>query len=718
MDTMDQFDKQQYINQELLKRSKLWISFALITGACLIILLSILDYFVTPENFLRFLVYRIVCSFLMIVLYILNKQFTHIHFQNALTLLAAVITSATIELMILSFGGHQSTYYAGMLITIVFLLGVIPLSFRLSILLVFFTYSVYLFPILMFDNITNLRVFINNNAFMMSIAFVALAWRFLSQKSLFNELGLQYDLDIEKNKLKDYSSHLEIVVQNRTKELRKSEAMLQTLHENANDGIITTDQTGIILKVNQRASEIHGFEGNQMIGMNAELLEIEKNKTMWDERLSRLLDGESLIYETEHYRKDGSTINLEVSSKAIEIGEEVYIQSIHRDITEKKKLQTQLLHSQKMESIGTLAGGIAHDFNNILTSILGFTDLILDAEDPPPETAQKVRIIESSARKGSSLVSKLLSFARRGSIEAVPFDINPIMDDSISMLSRLIPRNIHIDNKPNHMIPPVIGDANQIEQIMMNLIINARDAMPEGGEIIIKSDVIELDRETLNIAADVRKGVFIKLSVRDTGTGIQEKHLERIFEPFYSTKEVGKGTGLGLAMVYGIVKEHSGYITVDSTLGSGTTFDIYLPASPSHVATKEGVLSKGPFTIQDEVVVIDDEIPVLEFVKQFLLKEGFDVRVFDSPTDGLAYYREHNNRIGLVITDIVMPVMDGNQLIANIREIKPEEKIIATTGFGKVLGDIKIDGILKKPFQGSKLIGLVRKVLSGDRSTS
>jgi PAS domain S-box-containing protein len=542
--------------------------------------------------------------------------------------------------------------------------------------------------------------------------------RFLGQHRLSAELGLQYDLDQERGKLKNYSSHLEVTVQDRTKELRKSEAMLQTLHENANDGIIITDQNGIILKVNQRASEIHGFKGEQMAGMSAELLEIEKNKTIWSERLNRLLNGESLIYETEHYKKDGNTFNLEISTKAIKIGEEIYIQSIHRDISEKKRLQSQLLHSQKMESIGTLAGGIAHDFNNILTSILGFTDLILDEDGTPREISKKVRVIESSARKGSSLVSKLLSFARRGSIEAVPFEVNTIIEDTILMLSRIVSKNVSIRTDLNHMIPPVVGDANQIEQIMMNLIINARDAMPQGGEIIISTDAVELSPDDINFATDIRKGMFIKLSVSDSGTGIDKKHLDRIFEPFYSTKEVGKGTGLGLAMVYGIVKEHGGYINVESEIGVGTSFNIYLPASPAHVATKQGIAHEEHLPMQKEILVIDDEIPVLEFVRQSLLKEGYDVKVFDSPLDGLGYYKEHKDRVGLVITDIVMPSMDGNELITRIREIDPDERIIATTGFGKVLGDVKIDGLLKKPFQSSKLAGMVKKVVGSKKSTS
>jgi two-component system cell cycle sensor histidine kinase/response regulator CckA len=711
-------NKQEYIEHELLDLSKAWSSKILSLGAVFIFILSALDYVVTPENFHQFLIYRVICSSILLVLYVVNKQDISDTLHFITILLGTIIASTTIEMMILDFGGHQSTYYAGMIIVLLFILGFLPSSMKATFILVLSIYAIYLFPILIFDDLTNMRIFYNNNMFLVAAICGGLIWRYVNQLLLVKKLSLEYELSQEKSKLENYSSHLETVVEARTKELRKSEAMLQTLHENANDGIIITDQNGIILKVNQRASEIHGFKDEQMIGMSAGLLEIEKNKTVWSERLSRLLNGESLIYETEHYKKDGTTINLEISSKAITIGEEVYIQSIHRDISEKKRLQSQLLHSQKMESIGTLAGGIAHDFNNILTSILGFTDLILDDGGTPNNISKQVRVIESSARKGSSLVSKLLSFARRGSIEAVPFEVNTIIEDTITMLSRIVSKNIAIETNLNHMIPPIIGDANQIEQILMNLIINARDAMPQGGEIIISTDAVELSPDDVNFTADIRKGMFIKLSVRDSGTGIDQKHLDRIFEPFYSTKEVGKGTGLGLAMVYGIVKEHGGYINVESEIGVGTDFSIYIPASPAHVATKQGIAHEEQLTMQQEILVIDDEIPVLEFVRQSLLKEGYKVRVFDSPLDGLGYYKENKDRVGLVITDIVMPSMDGNELITRIREIKPDESIIATTGFGKVLGDVKIDGILKKPFQSSKLAGMVQKVVSSKKSTS
>ncbi|GBE02655.1 blue-light-activated protein [bacterium BMS3Bbin06] len=548
---------------------------------------------------------------------------------------------------------------------------------------------------------------------MLAAAIIGLGWRYYNDKLLVKKLSLEYDLSKEKERLKNYSSQLEELVAERTKELRKSEAMLKTLHEYANDGIVIMDDKGVIMDVNKKAADIHGYEKAELIGKNIEILELEKHHTIGYERMNRLLSGEPLVFETEHLRKDGSTIALEISAKAIKIDGDILIQSIHRDITEKKRLQAQLLHSQKMESIGTLAGGIAHDFNNILTTVLGYSDLILIDENLSPEVAKKVRVIETAARKASSLVSKLLSFARRGSIEPVPFDINQVVNETVEMLSRIISNDITIKRSFNVRIPPVMGDVNQVEQILMNLIINAKDAISGNGEITISTSTVELSSEGFSLPADIRKGQYVKLSVSDTGKGIPEEHRERIFEPFFTTQGVGKGTGLGLAMVYGIVKEHGGYITVDSEIGVGTTFDIYLPVAEARTpGSRSDLIDNGKSV--GEILVVDDEFTVLDLIKETLLRNGFSVKAFDNPLQGLNYFRTNSKKVSLVIADIVMPEMDGIQLIESIRELNPNIKIIATTGFSQNLGDIEVEGFLKKPFQSSKLMSIVREVLNGE----
>ncbi len=705
-------EKKDFLKDQTERLLQSWVGISAILGAVLFLSLVLLDYFVTPANFIRFLIYRLIAVTFLLLIYFLNKLRRNIQYQYILVISGIIISAVTIELMILHLGGHESFYYAGINLLIVCVLGVLPLNLPVSLSVSLLLYSIYLIPILVYDTITDSSIFINNNVFIIATIGVAFAWRILSQKSITGEFELQYDLDQERKKLANYSSHLEDVVKERTRELRKSETLLKTLYENANDGIVITDKFGLIINTNNQAAEMHGFEKDQLAGMNIELLELKKNQEIWRERMGRLLNGEALIFETEHYKRDGSTIFLEISSKAVEIEGEMVIQSILRDITEKKKLHHQLLHSQKMESIGTLAGGIAHDFNNILTSILGFTDLIIESDKPSNDVVSKLRVVESSARKGTAMISKLLSFARKGSIEAVPFMVNPVIEGTLEMLSRLIPKDIAIKRQLNNKIPAAKGDVNQIEQVLMNLIINARDAMPEGGEISISTDAVELGAGDLDIGIDVRKGRYVRMTLNDTGKGIPREHLDRIFEPFFTTKEAGKGTGLGLAMVYGIIKEHGGYITVDSRAGRGTAFDIYLPATDMLVAAREHEVRPTKGVAANKILVIDDEIPVLELIKQTLLNNGFDVIVFNNPLQGLEYFKSNTSRVELVITDMVMPSMGGAQLINSVRELNPDVKIIAITGFAEALAGAEIDGFLKKPFQRSRLLSEVNKILN------
>ncbi len=488
--------------------------------------------------------------------------------------------------------------------------------------------------------------------------------------------------------------NLEKLVHKRTKELEITEKLLKTLYENANDGIIIMDKNGFIINANQQASKIHGYEEGQLLGMNIESLETDMRKSLFKERLTRLLNGEALIFETEHCRKDETKVNLEISSKAIEIDEDLLIQSMLRDISEKKRLHAQLLYSQKMESIGTLAGGIAHDFKNILTSILGNADLIVSKykDNLSPDVLKRLESIESSIKIGSSLVSNLLDFARRGPLEIVSLNINTAIEETINILSRIL-SNIEIIKELDHSIPVVKADRSKINQVMINLLINARDAMPRGGKIMVKTGLVKLSSSFLQIQADIKKGNYIHLCVKDTGTGIAGEKINSIFEPFYTTKEEGKGTGLGLSIVYGIIKEFNGYITVDSNIGEGTTFNIYLPVS----------------TVK--ILVIDDEIPVLELIKGVILNSGYDVEVFNDINQFYNYYRKTYQKTDIVLVDTVMPFMDANKLIMDLKSLKPQIKIIALTGFDQHSLDIKVDRILEKPLVPSKLISALNDII-------
>ena len=710
-----QTDKDSYIEQETQRIVTFWLSVGLIAGAGVFILLSLLDYLVTPENFVKFLYYRIGAAFLLIVLYLFNRKVTNKLFRNVLIILTVIIASSAVEVMILSFGGHQSIYYAGMIITVVFILGFTSGNVKIAAASVAIVDLVYFFPILFFDNITNIPIFVSNTVFLFAVSSTSLVWSVLRGNGLRNQLSLQYDLAEGKNKLEEYSGNLEDLVVKRTMELSASEQRHRELFENANDGIAVIDKNGIIVDVNKRFCDTHGFGKNVLAGTHFGILEVKDNEGEKEERMRRIQSGESFVYEATHYKRDGSTILFEVSSKAMNIGGELYIQSFYRDITEKKQLQGQLLQSQKMESVGTLAGGIAHDFNNIVAIILGHISLLNDCAGLDDKAKQRVRIIENSARKAGQIVSKLMSFSRKASFEILPVNLNNIIKDTVELCETMArSRKVAIKMETGDNIPCIHGDSNQMEQVLMNLFVNAMDAMPDGGTIIIRTEFVEIERNN-HVHPLLSSGKYILMRVTDTGTGIPEEIKDKIFNPFFTTKEQGKGTGLGLAMVYGIVKEHKGVLNVKSKTGKGTTFEIYLP--PSDAAIHEIVkTSDHLLTANARILVVDDEKDMLNFMKEIIEGAGYKLLAADNPYYALEIFGEVADNIDLVITDIVMPLMDGRKLIKHFKTFKPAIKAIAISGYdaARNRGDADIDAFISKPFEKDSLLSAIRKVLGAE----
>ncbi|MDI6801458.1 MAG: ATP-binding protein [Thermodesulfovibrionales bacterium] len=413
--------------------------------------------------------------------------------------------------------------------------------------------------------------------------------------------------------------------------------------------------------------------------------------------------------------KDGSKILLEVSSKAIDIAGELYVQSLHRDITEKKKLQEQLYQSQKMESIGTLAGGIAHDFNNVLSGILGRTELLLFRNDLATAAKQHIRSIENAARKAGAIVQRLLSFARKGNFEMLPVNLNDIINDAIELTASMaIKRKVEIRKEIDDTVPVINGDANQLEQVMMNLIVNAMDAMPDGGTITISTNLLSLKEKAGYINPLLSDGEYFVLKISDTGAGIPDGIRDRIFEPFFTTKEQGKGTGLGLAMVYGIIKEHKGLIDVNSEIGKGTTFEIYLPVYRA-ISIEPGKRSAPSTESKKNILVIDDEEYVLNYIKEILDAKGYKVFVTDNPIYAFDMFKEIVDSVSVVITDIVMPILDGRELVKQFKAVKPSVQIIAISGHDiSAKEDKNIDAFITKPFTRDVLVAAVDSALRAE----
>ncbi|MEW6117231.1 MAG: response regulator [Nitrospirota bacterium] len=382
-------------------------------------------------------------------------------------------------------------------------------------------------------------------------------------------------------------SELKGLVDERTKELRITEKLRTELFNHATDGIVIMNAEGMLLDLNPRACELLGYTLGELLGENIARLEAGGTKGQWGTYLPRLLKGEPLLFETEHRTKAGDKVFLEVSAKMIEMDGGQIIQAFYRDITEKKRFQEKMLHSQKMESIGTLAGGLAHDFNNILVAILGQTGMILsfDKDSLPEKVVKKIEIIEAAAQHAAKVVAQLLSFSRKGDREFSPLVVNDVIDSTLSIVSKLVNPKISIEKQLSKEVRAIKGNVTQIGQVIMNLVMNARDAMPDGGTITISTEMVDTRRDKLpqgvleNIACteDNVEGLLVCMRVADTGSGMDETTKARAFEPFFTTKEVGKGTGLGLAAVYGIVKDHGGEIVLDSVKGRGTVFTLYFP---------------------------------------------------------------------------------------------------------------------------------------------
>jgi len=717
--------KEKYIEQEILQLTQYWGGLVLPSGAAIVIALSVLDFFVTPENFQKFLGYRLASAFLLMLLYflnLLNKKKQNKTLQLTIFVLATITVSVMVELMVLNTGGHQSIYYAGMIIVAIFTLGFVPLTtLTKSIFFALLIYSIYLIPILAIDHISNQRVFINNNIFLIAVSFIGILWRYYNDKLRMKNVSLEYDLSKDKQQLEMYSRKLEYLVAERTKELNKSEQWHRSLFENATDGIVILDKNGVIVNANEKACEMHGFSSETLVGTHIKLLEDADNKGKMTERMRRILAGESLVFEAKHNKKDGNSIDLEISAKAITIGDESFIQSFYRDITERKKLQEHLSQSQKMESIGVLAGGIAHDFNNILTAILGHAEILRRNSVLDVKSTNSLGVIEDASRRAGRMISRLLGFARKSKYEIVPLQLNDVVYDTLKLLERVIDKNIELTVELDSHLPPIQGDTNHIEQIVMNLIINARDAMPTGGRIVIKTSVVDVVQGMPDIPIYILPGEYIVFSLSDTGTGIPKDTLNRIFEPFFTTKERGKGTGLGLSMVYGAVKEHKGYITVASEPGAGTLFTIYLPASRTAALAREKELltSVGG---NETLLIVDDEKETLDAVQEALTSHGYKIFAMSDSPSALSIFKKIPQEIALVITDIAMPHMDGMELIKQIKEIKSEIKIIAMSGHTKYIADKdgirEIDGFLKKPFESPYLLSVVRRILDAKAKTA
>jgi PAS domain S-box-containing protein len=505
--------------------------------------------------------------------------------------------------------------------------------------------------------------------------------------------------------------------------LRESETSYQSLIEEAPYGICRCNVGGSFTLVNHALVRMLGFPSEQeLLGQNigVDVFDDLQDHASFVSRLQA--EGSADGVEAQWKRFDGKAITVHLAGRAVRdaSGQIAYFEIMAEDVSERKQLELQLRQSQKMQAIGQLAGGVAHDFNNLLMVVKGHLELVLAGMTPSDPLYPRLDQIQKAAQRASSLTRQLLAFSRLQVLQPQVLDLNNIVSGMIQMLSRLIGENIDLVFRPGGILGRVKADAGQMEQVLLNLVVNARDAMPAGGTLTIETSNVELDQSYAQLHSIVKPGPYVMLAVSDTGIGIDQATQARIFEPFFTTKEPGKGTGLGLSTVYGVIKQSDGYIWVYSEPGQGTTFKIYLPLATDAVeASKSAPPAPASVNGSETILLVEDEESVRSLVRDFLLANGHTVLEAGDGPDAIRIAETHGGTIDLLISDVIMPQTSGRELSVEIKKRLPDVKVLFISGYtddsvvrhGIIEGEV---AFLQKPFTMKALAAKVREILDDE----
>ena len=470
--------------------------------------------------------------------------------------------------------------------------------------------------------------------------------------------------------------------------LALSEKKHRELYENMPDGIAAVSIEGKITSFNRAFKEmLGGYEDEEIYNFTFE----DITPSEWHQKERNIIQNQVLkrgysdVYEKEYVKKDGTTFPVELRTHIIldDSGHNNGMWAFVRDISKTVDLQKQLLQAQKMEAVGTLAGGIAHDFNNLLQVILGYSELMLQRKDKGQPDYDALKKINQAGKLGADLVGGLLTFSRQVETRHILVNLNNEIIQMQHLLSRTIPKTIKIDLRLSEDIEPIKADPSQLGQVLMNLGLNARDAMPDGGTLTIETSNVQLDREYCSAHIDAIPGSYVLLTASDTGQGMDRKTLAHIFEPFFSTKEVGKGTGLGLTTVYGVIKQHDGHIMCYSEVGHGTTFKIYLPAIHTSKELETPISETTILGGTETVLLVDDDDDVRELCQELLSSFGYKVVTASDGKEALEIYQVEKDRIDLIMLDLIMPIMDGKKCLEEILHINPNAKVFIASGYSE-----------------------------------
>jgi PAS domain S-box-containing protein len=504
--------------------------------------------------------------------------------------------------------------------------------------------------------------------------------------------------------------------------------------ESVPDAVVAVARDGVIVLVNREAERIFGYDRQELLGEPVEMLVparhrddyVARRKSYFEAPTTRGL-GSGL--EFHGLRSDGSEIPLDIAVSPLGTGEGTTAIVVVRDLSEAKESErrkdeelaranreARIAQSRRLESLGQLAGGVAHDFNNLLGVILNYADFVADEIEKGTSAHTDVLEIRKAAERATELTRQLLIFSRRETVKPAPVDLNEVVRDIERLLRRTLGEHIELVTKLDPDIPSVLADPGQVEQVLVNLAVNGRDAMPDGGRLVIRTSEVELDRDFLEEHPDISPGRYARLTVADNGTGMEPEVAARVFEPFFSTKRKGEGTGLGLATVYGIVSGAGGEISLYSEPGEGTVFRVHLPAAGSAVTVLPGEHAV-EFTGRGErVLLVEDEDTVRALAKRILTEGGYRVSATGEGADALRLLEEPRNEFDLLISDVVMPGMRGIELARRTRGLRPELPILMMSGYTTPMAEedrraLAEAPLLEKPFSRRDLLGEVRNLL-------
>jgi two-component system cell cycle sensor histidine kinase/response regulator CckA len=511
--------------------------------------------------------------------------------------------------------------------------------------------------------------------------------------------------------------------------VKESEGKYRDLYDNAPDGYISLDENGVIVEANRTFLDMIGYTRGEIIRkmLFKDLLSHESAQICYIVFPEFKKGGRMRNLELMVLKKDGSPLPVTMNASAVfdADGKFVVSRSVIRDITEKRKmdeekrkLQAQLFQSQKLEALGTLAGGIAHDFNNLLASIMGYASLAKAEVPVDHEVYRFVNVIETASVRAAELTQQLLAFAKGGKYDARPNDVNAIVGEVETLLSRTIDKNITIELKTAAAPCRALCDAGQVQQAILNICINARDAMPQGGKLTVETENLFLGKEDVKRLVDIAPGNYVRISISDNGVGMDRETREHIFDPFFTTKE--KGTGLGLSLAYGIVKKHGGFIQAYSEPGRGSTFRVCLPAGRGERDDAHGEEERDPRKGSELILVVDDEPMIKTLARDILQRYGYTVLTADGGEEAIVLYSRQWRDISVVLLDMVMPKIDGREVFRRIREINPGAKVIVSSGYSHDrdaddLLEQGAAGFVQKPYRMIDLVKTIEKVVDKNK---